>query len=103
VKRILAILFLSLAVWFVVSLSISVGKAKERLRWYDNQVYWFTKYSEHLHQLADQRKIGQLTNDIIFFDARFQSNNVDGKVLQEIMYQILNLGSNTDKNAQVAK
>jgi len=71
-RTILSIVFFLMAVWSVISISYSMGKAKERLRWYDNQVYWFTKYSEHLHQLADQSQIRQLTNDIAFFDMRFQ-------------------------------
>ena len=45
-----------------------VGRGLEYSRCYDNYIYWFSKYSDHLHTLEDERNFSELTNSIILFD-----------------------------------
>lgn len=90
--RILYVAFFVIVILIVGKLSYGFGVARERMRWYDNEDYWFRKYSEHLNGLVKQQRITELTNNIIFFDTRFQSNTINSPEFTDVMYQILKLG-----------
>ena len=65
-----------------------LGVDWEKFRNYETCIYRFSLYSRHLHDLADHQQIGQLTNDIILFDNKFNAHQ-DPTELQDVMVQIL--------------
>jgi hypothetical protein len=83
------ILFLAV----VVLVAFVAGAAWERVRFEDAQLYWLGRYSAHLHELVDQKSLGQLTNDIVAFDVGIRPKLGQSSALQDGMYRILKLGA----------
>lgn len=71
--------------------SFWLGAAWERSRCYDGYIYWFCRYSAHLHELAEHQKMEELTNSIALFDSVFRPHQ-DAETLQNVMYEMLKVG-----------
>ena len=69
--------------------SATLGIAWQRSRFEDGQLYWFARYSEHLHDLVDQHRWNDLTNDIVVFDTKLRPKLYQSATVQDGMYQIL--------------
>src|SRR5262249_33900298 len=69
-----------------------LGAAWQRSRFEDAQLYWFARYSEHLHELVDQHRWNDLTNDIVAFDTKLRPKLNQPGAVQDGMYQILKIG-----------
>jgi hypothetical protein len=72
-------------------LGYGMGASWERLANYDQYIYHFSQCSALFRSLAEQQKIGELTNDVILFDKRFNAKK-DPKALQDVTYQLLQEG-----------
>jgi len=69
----------------------SLGKGRERLRNDDQYVYPFSQYSHHLRELVETQQFGELTNNIVLFDSKFNPSR-DPRELQDAVLRILKLG-----------
>ena len=82
---------MKIALYFTIVLAAGVvglilGLEIGRFRNFETYVYPISLYSSHLHMLADQQRIGELTNDIILFDNKFAPKQViDYAALSEIL------------------
>jgi len=76
----------------VATASFVAGAAWQRARFEDQRLYWFGQYSAHLRELAEQQRTTKLTNDILLFDTSVRPALGRADVLQNTMYQILEMG-----------
>ncbi len=80
------------AVGFCTHFGFSLGRGLQKGLFLSGHIHWFREYSAHLRNLADAGRCDALTNAIVRFDTRFQVDPQDEKALQDVMYQILELG-----------
>lgn len=79
-------------VCFCSYFAFSLGKGLQKGLFMSGYIHWFRDYSAYLRHLADTGDCATLTNTIVRFDTRFQVDPQDEKALQDVMYQILEIG-----------
>jgi hypothetical protein len=80
------------AVGFCTYFGLLMGKGLQKGRFLSGHIHWLREYSAHLRRLADAGRCDTLSNTIVRFDTRFQADPQDETALQDVMYQILELG-----------